>query len=200
MATSEPSARAVHPDTQAVLLLCATLPRKSGPDVKPLTLSEYNALASWLARQGRRPASSVEDGDAALPGAERGLPSADRLRALLGRGFQLAAALEGWQRLGLWVISRGEECYPERLRRQLRSAAPPLLYGAGELARLDQGGLAIVGSRNIDEEGLAFTRRVAHRCAEQGLQVVSGGARGVDRAAVVSVMEANGGAVAVLAE
>lgn len=190
----------IHPDTQAVLLLCAALPRKSGPDVKPLTVSEYNALASWLGRHGRRPASLVDAGEDALPAAEPGLPSADRVLALLGRGFQLAAALEGWQRLGLWVISRGEDSYPERLRRQLRSAAPPLLYGAGDLSRLNQGGLAVVGSRNVDEEGLSFTRRVGERCAEQGVQIVSGGARGVDRAAVSSALAASGGAVAVLAE
>jgi predicted Rossmann fold nucleotide-binding protein DprA/Smf involved in DNA uptake len=190
----------IHPDTQAVLLLCAALPRKGGPDVKPLTLSEYNALASWLAHHGRRPASLVGSGENALPEEEPGLPSADRLRALLGRGFHLAAALEGWQRLGLWVLSRGEDSYPERLRRHLRSAAPPLLYGAGDLSRLNQGGLAVVGSRNVDEEGLAFTRRVGERCAEQGVQIVSGGARGVDRAAVASVLVGGGGAVAVLAE
>ncbi|MHB1423932.1 MAG: DNA-processing protein DprA [Gemmataceae bacterium] len=190
----------VHPDTQAVLLLCGAFARGSGPNDKPLTLSEYNALAAWLGRQGRRPASLIQGGDAALPGAEPGLPDTERLRALLGRGFQMAAALEGWQRLGLWVISRGEDCYPERLRRHLRSAAPPLLYGAGDLARLNLGGLAVVGSRNVDEEGLSFTRRVAQRCAEQGVQIVSGGARGVDRAAVAAVLEAGGGAVAVLAE
>lgn len=190
----------IHPDTQAVLLLCAALPRKSGSDDKPLTLGEYNALASWLAHHGRRPASLVGSGENALPDAEPRLPSADRLRALLGRGFQLAAALEGWQRLGLWVISRGEDHYPERLRRHLRSAAPPLLYGAGDLSRLNQGGLAVVGSRNVDEEGLSFTRRVGERCATQSVQIVSGGARGVDRAAVASVLAAGGGAVAVLAE
>ncbi len=200
MVSSQPSPGAVHPDTQAVLLLCAAFPRRSSPDVKPLTLSEYNALAAWLGRHGRRPASLVEGGSEALPGAEAGLPALDRLRALLGRGFQMAAALEGWQRLGLWVISRGEERYPERLRRHLRSAAPPLLFGAGDLNRLNQGGLAMVGSRNIDEEGLSFTRRVAQRCAEQGVQIVSGGARGVDRAAVTAALENGGGAVAVLAE
>lgn len=200
MVSSQPSPGAVHPDTQAVLLLCAAFPRRSGPDVKPLTLSEYNALAAWLGRHGRRPASLVEGGSEALPGAEAGLPAVDRLRALLDRGFQMAAALEGWQRLGLWVMSRGEDCYPERLRRHLRSAAPPLLFGAGDRNRLNQGGLAVVGSRNIDEEGLSFTRRVAQRCAEQGMQIVSGGARGVDRAAVAAVLEGGGGAVAVLAE
>lgn len=189
-----------HPDTQAVLLLCATLPRKGGPDVKPLTLSEYNSLASWLGRHSRRPASLVDAREDALPEEEAGLPSADRLRALLGRGFQLAAALESWQRLGSWVISRGEDCYPERLRRHLRSAAPPLLYGAGDFSHLKRGGLAVVGSRNIDEEGLSFTRRVGEHCAEQGVQIVSGGARGVDRAAEASVLAAGRVAVAVLAD
>lgn len=200
MTSTPPSPEAVHPDTQAVLLLCGAFARRSGPDVKPLSLSEYNAVAAWLGRQGRRPASLVQSGEEPLPGTEAGLPSADRLRALLGRGFQMAAALEGWQRLGLWVISRGEDCYPERLRRHLRSAAPPLLYGAGDLDRLNQGGLAVVGSRNVNEEGLSFTRRVAERCAGQGVQIVSGGARGVDRAAVSAVLAADGGAVAVLAE
>jgi predicted Rossmann fold nucleotide-binding protein DprA/Smf involved in DNA uptake len=200
MASTELSSGSVHPDTQAVLLLCASFPRRGGSDVNPLTLSEYNALASWLGHQGRRPASLVQPGDASLPPAEPGLPSADRLRALLDRGFQLAAALDGWQRLGLWVISRGEDRYPERLRRHLRAAAPPLLYGAGDPTRLNQGGLAVVGSRNVDEEALTFTRRVAQRCAEQSVQIVSGGARGVDRAAVAAVLDGGGGAVAVLAD
>ncbi|MGH7172299.1 MAG: DNA-processing protein DprA [Gemmataceae bacterium] len=190
----------VHPDTQTVLLLCASFSRAGRFDVKPLTLREYNAVASWLGRHGRRPASLLQAGEEAIPDGEPGLPAADRLRALLDRGFQLAAALEGWQRLGLWVISRGEDCYPERLRRHLRSSAPPLLYGAGDLARLNLGGLAVVGSRNIDAEGRSFTQRVAARCAEQGVPIVSGGAGGVDRAAVEAILEAGGGAVAVLAE
>src|SRR5438067_2008661 len=112
----------------------------------------------------------------------------------------MATALDHWQRLGLWVISRGEDRYPERLRRNLRSAAPTLLYGAGEITRLNRGGLAVVGSRNVTEEDLSFTRRVAERCVGAGIQVISGGARGVDQAAVAAALEAGGEAVAVLAE
>lgn len=190
----------VPPDTQAVLLLCGSFAQAGQADVKPLTVSEYNAVASWLGRQGRRPASLLQTGEDALPSGEPALPPADRLRALLDRGFQLAAALEGWQSLGLWIVSRGEECYPERLRRHLRSSAPPLLYGAGDSARLNLGGLAVVGSRHIDPEGRSFTQRVAVRCVEQGVQIVSGGAGGVDRAVVEAALEVGGGAVAVLAE
>lgn len=191
---------AVHPDTQAVLLLCGNLAGGGTSEVRPLSLGEYNALATWLARKGRRPADLLNSGDEPDPAEEPGLPAADRVRALLGRGFQMATALERWQRLGLWVISRGEECYPERLRRTLRSAAPALLFGAGDVSRLALGGLAVVGSRDTDEEGLSFTGHVAERCAAQGVQVISGGARGVDQAAVAGALEAGGGVVAVLAD
>jgi predicted Rossmann fold nucleotide-binding protein DprA/Smf involved in DNA uptake len=200
MASTPLPPESVHPDTQAVLLLCASFARAGRSDVKPLTLGEYNAVAAWLGRRNRRPASLLQSSEEPFPDGEPGLPAADRLRALLDRGFQLAAALDGWQRLGLWVISRGEDCYPERLRRHLRSSSPPLLYGAGDRARLNLGGLAVVGSRNIDAEGRSFTRRVSCRCAEQSVQIVSGGAGGVDRAAVDAILEAGGGAVAVLAE
>ncbi len=199
MLTTPLAPETVHPDTQVVLLLCGTF-AKEGGGAKPLTLREYNLVALWLGRQGRRPADLVEASDELFPAGEVGLPSAERVRALLSRGVQLAAALERWQRLGLWVMSRGEDCYPEHLRRNLRSAAPALLYGAGDVSRLSRGGLAVVGSRDIDEEGLAFTRRVAERCAGAGVQVISGGARGVDQAAVSAALDAGGGAVAVLAD
>jgi predicted Rossmann fold nucleotide-binding protein DprA/Smf involved in DNA uptake len=190
---------AVHPDTEAVLLLCGTFAKGSGP-TKPLNLSEYNALAAWLSRLGKRPADLLRNFESLLSLGEPGLPPPGRVRELLDRGMQMALALEHWQRLGIWVISRGEDRYPERLRRNLRSAAPPLLYGAGDIARLGLGGLAIIGSRDIDEEGLSFTRRVAERCAGQDIQVISGGARGVDQAAVAAALEAGGGAIVVLAD
>jgi predicted Rossmann fold nucleotide-binding protein DprA/Smf involved in DNA uptake len=190
----------VPPDTQAVLLLCGTFARGQTTDAKPLTPTEYNAVASWLSRNNRRPASLLQNDAELWPAEEAGLPASERVKALLDRGFQMAAALEGWQRLGLWVLSRADEQYPERLRRMLRAAAPPLLYGAGDIARLDQGGLAVVGSRDIDEDGLTFTRRIAERCAGQGVQIVSGGARGVDQAAVAAALDADGGAVAILSD
>jgi predicted Rossmann fold nucleotide-binding protein DprA/Smf involved in DNA uptake len=112
----------------------------------------------------------------------------------------MATALERWQRLGLWVIGRGEDRYPKRLRRVLRNDAPILLYGAGDAARLGLGGLAVVGSRDADQETLAFTSRVVERSVAAGMQIISGGARGIDQAAVRATLEAGGGAVAVLAE
>jgi predicted Rossmann fold nucleotide-binding protein DprA/Smf involved in DNA uptake len=200
MVQSQLASEIVRPDTQAVLLLCGSFARPSSAEAKPLTLQEYNALATWLVRQRKRPADLLRGAEDLLTAGVPELPEAERIRSLLARGVQMATAVDHWQRLGLWVISRGEDRYPERWRRSLRLAAPALLYGVGDVARLTRGGLAIIGSRDIDEEGLSFTRRVAGRCADNGLQVISGGARGVDQAAVSAALEAGGGAVAVLAD
>ncbi len=199
MAATEPAADAVPPDTQAALLLCAPF-GTPGHDPRPLAPREYDSLVAWLARKGRRPAELLRP-RAVLPSAdEPGLPSAVRLRALLARGVELAAALERWHRLGLWVISRADDTYPQRLRRKLRPAAPVLLYGAGERARLNAGGLAVVGARDADDQAVTFAQTVAARCAAGGVQVISGGARGIDRAAVSAALEAGGTAVVAVAD
>ena len=66
----------------------------------------------------------------------------------------MALALERWQRAGLWVISRGDAAFPKQLKRQLKHAAPPILYGAGSQDLLDMGGLAIIGSRDASIQPL----------------------------------------------
>jgi len=186
----------LSPDTQAVLLMCGRLGgRRDGAD--PLTDSEYNLLAMWLQNQEMRPADLLgEDGRHLLE--ESGLPvSASRLQALLERGTTLALAVESWSNKGLWVLSRSDEQYPRRLRGR-KKPAPPILYGVGDADLLSHGGLAIVGSRDVDDEALDFSRAVARACAKQGMQVVSGGARGVDTEATVAALEAGGSAVGVL--
>jgi len=42
--------------------------------------------------------------------------------------------------------------YPKRLKTRLKEDAPPVLYGCGDVALLENGGLAVVGSRHVDDE------------------------------------------------
>src|SRR5262249_44061850 len=153
---------------QATLLLCADL-TPGGP--KPLNLTEYNALAAWLNARQCRPASLLSEGGLP-PVGEPGLVERERLEALLARGVSLATKVERWHRMGLWIVSRAEATYPERVRRVLRHQAPPVLYGVGDRALLGRGGLAIVGSRDTDEDGLEFARQLARRCAAEGVAVM----------------------------
>ncbi|MGB3208729.1 MAG: DNA-processing protein DprA [Crinalium sp.] len=191
----------LQPDTQVILLLCASFGQDRQTEPQPLTLKEYNALAGWLKENKLTP------GDLLNPTYKNQLAqinidklNSDRLMALLERGVMLSLAVEKWTSQGLWVIGRSDAEYPQPLKQKLRFSAPPIIYGVGNIELLSQGGLAVVGSRDVDEEGLNYTQKVVKTCAEQGIQIISGGARGVDLASMLGVLKAGGTAVAVLAE
>jgi predicted Rossmann fold nucleotide-binding protein DprA/Smf involved in DNA uptake len=189
------------PDTQAVLLLCGELGQRGGNGLKPLGPRQYNALASWLITQGMRPGDLLRpEGRTRLTTVEVQEVNSDRVGPLLDRGAALALLIEKWERSGLWVISRSDSCYPERLKRYLGQTAPPLLYGVGSQDLLNRGGLVVVGSRDRSEEDGEFARRVGEHCAKEGIAVISGAAKGIDRDAMSGALEAGGWALGVLAE
>lgn len=190
--------RILGPDTQAILLLCGRFGKTAKGDVQPLTQSEYNRLIKWLRGRKLSPASLIQpEGQEAILADDLPLDP-HRLHVLLERGGALALVVEGWDNQGIWVLSRYDNSeYPQRLA-DLGGQAPPLLYGVGEQKLLSHGGLAIVGSRDADEEALEYTQELARACARQGIQVVSGGARGVDSAAMQTAIEAGGTAVGIL--
>ena len=189
----------ISSDTQAILLLCASFGQSRDSEIKPLTISEYNHVADWLKSQQMRP-SYLLDQDVELKWNELLNISAERTKNLLKRGVTMALALEKWKSQGIWVLSRADKNYPERFRKHLRHMSPPILYGVGNCFTLSLGGLAIVGSRNVDEEGLEYTRRVSQSCVESGIQVISGAARGVDREAMLSALDIGGSVIGVMAD
>jgi predicted Rossmann fold nucleotide-binding protein DprA/Smf involved in DNA uptake len=108
--------------------------------------------------------------------------------------------LERLDDLGIWVLTRFDEDYPPRFSERLKGAAPVLLYGAGDARLLNRRGLAVVGSRNIDERGFALTEFIGNACAESKLAVYSGGARGVDKTAMGAALTTGGNAIGLLAD
>ncbi len=188
---------AMSEDAKAIVLLCGRLGVREGP--QPLRQREYNDLVVWLRNRDRRPADLLQAAVAAEAAAGAGLP-AERLANLLARGVQLGFAVERWNQSGLWVLCRSDADYPARFKSHLREKAPPILFGAGDRALLVGGGLAIVGSRDVDEAGERFSRDVGAWCARHGLPVVSGGARGVDRFAMAAALDAGGAVIGVLAD
>lgn len=188
-------AHVVSEETQVTLLLCGPLLASKQKGEAPLSPREFGKLKLELEKAG---ASLRELLGAGAGGLLEKLPlEVDRAKveALLGRGFLLSLALEKWSGMGLWVISRSDESYPKRLKERLQQQAPPLLYGCGDLELLERGGVAIVGSRDVDEAGASFTQALAGQCAAETMTVISGGAKGVDQIAMRSAAE-RGGAVA----
>jgi predicted Rossmann fold nucleotide-binding protein DprA/Smf involved in DNA uptake len=103
--------------------------------------------------------------------------------------------LERWNARAIWVVSRADASYPRRLKARLKENAPPVLYGCGDAALLDTGGLAVVGSRHVDDELISYAQNVGRLAATAGRTVISGGAKGIDRAAMHGALQ-TGGAVA----
>ena len=189
-------------NTRAILLLTAPLiigrERRSSP--RPLAAGEYNRLARRLRELQRQPADLLGNGARPLLEECRLDLDADRLAGLLDRGFLLSQAIERWRTRALWVTSRADAEYPLRLRKRLREQAPPLLYGCGNRTDLDTGGLAVVGSRNVDDSLIAYTEGVGRLAAGAQRTLVSGGARGIDQAAMRGALDAGGAVACVLAD
>ncbi len=187
----------ISDDTKAVLLLCGFF----GSDrvEKPLSPPEYSRVVKWLVEMNRRPGDLIHDISVAQVAGPTQIAE-DRLEQLIQRGVKLAFALEEWERNGIWVISRGDAEYPEKLKKHLKGLAPPILFGVGDKSLCEEISLGMVGSRNVDQDGEAFARSIARICAENGHAVVSGGARGVDQISMNSAISAGGKAIGVLAE
>ena len=192
-------------DGHALLALCSAfaLPddvSATGPS--PFTLSEWNQLARQLQSSSLKRPADLQGRTANELSKDLGLPvqDAERISRLLERSGGLALQLEGLFSRGLWALTRLDERYPARLRETLKHQAPTVLFGAGEIELLQRPGVAVIGSRNIDEAGTAFARQIGGKAAAANLAVVSGGARGTDRLAMEGVLAADGVALGALAD
>ena len=184
---------------EAILLLTARFGRPTSDAPRPLGVAEWGRFALWLKTQGAEPEDLLQNDWRPLL-REWSDPSIglERIDYLLGRAGALALSLEKWERAGIWVVVRSDIDYPSRLKERLRGECPPFFFGCGSRRLLGQSGIAIVGSRNANQEDLEFTSRLGGEAARQGLSVVSGGARGVDEAAISGAMASEGTAVGVL--
>ncbi len=189
----------VSPNTEAILLLTAPLLiGKKAESVKPLTPREYRELATALIEIGRQPADLLQD--SSLLGNIAQGSVVERVSKLLNRGLQLAQALDMWSQRGIKVLSRADREYPRRLKMRLKDCAPPLLYCCGNLDLFNRRGLAVVGSRKVDEhfELVDYADKVGAACAAENITVVSGGAKGADKISMLGSLKHGGTAIGIL--
>jgi predicted Rossmann fold nucleotide-binding protein DprA/Smf involved in DNA uptake len=121
-----------------------------------------------------------------------------RIAYLLSRDIQ--PNLSRLSSLGIFPLTRADADYPEKYRSRLKDSAPAVLFYAGEKALLGQPGIAVVGSRHLDEAGQACAKFVGNACGLSGQVLYSGGAKGVDTLSMDAALDARGTAVGVLAD
>lgn len=95
------------------------------------------------------------------------------------------------------IMTLHDPLYPSLLKEQV-AVAPPLLYVRGSLQPLSTQTIGIVGTRQPSTEGGRWAREFASRAAENGWQVVSGLALGIDAAGHQGALDAGGYTLAVL--
>jgi predicted Rossmann fold nucleotide-binding protein DprA/Smf involved in DNA uptake len=186
---------------QAILLLAAHFSAPGHGDPTPLTPMEYGRLSAWMLENQFEPKDMLScfNDIRATWVDPKAKVTGDRLEFLLGRGVAMGIALEKWNSAGIWIITEADSGYPERLRRKLLKDAPPLFFGIGNQGLLNAGGLALVGSRKIDSADRDYSQRLAQAAANAGMNVVSGGAKGVDETSMLAALEVDGTALGILA-
>ena len=190
----------MNEQAQSVVLLTAVLGKHAPHGPKPLSIGEWAVFARMLHGRGLNPAQLLGgDIDALMADWQHPAITADRIQRLLDRGTALGLCQERWERAGLWLLVRSDPDYPRKLKRHLEWKSPPLLFGCGNRKLLGQRGLAVVGSRNASEADLAAAAQLGREAATAGCSVISGGARGVDEAAMLAGLRTEGTAIGVLA-
>ena len=88
--------------------------------------------------------------------------------------------------------------YSPILKSNLKYSSPIVLYTKGNKQILHEKSIAIVGSRNANENALKFTDNVAKMASAEYKVVVSGFAKGVDKQALDSTLAYKGQSIIVL--
>lgn len=178
------------------LLLSSSL---GNPERKPLTPYRLRQLSSrYLALPSADGEKTLEPGDLLAIGFDR--ETAERTVALLSEEAALDRYLEKAAILGCVPITRANPEYPLLLRKRLGPDCPGCLWLKGDLSLLEYPAVSLVGSRDLKAENERFAREAGRQAAIQGYVLVSGNARGADRAAQQACLDAGGKVISVVAD
>jgi len=151
----------------------------------------------------KRLLAELETPDAVMGASET------RLQEVYGVGPKIARAISGFDvgdkvdielekadKIGADIVILDDARYPALLR---EIYTPPLvLYIRGDIERMPEYNVAIVGTRLVSEYGKKATRYLAKGLAEANCGIVSGLARGIDTEAHKAALKAGGTTFAVL--
>ena len=168
-------------------------------DRKILTDAQIRTLTERMAMAGEKGDDrAMEPGDLISLGYGRDM--AQRIVCLLSQQEELRAYLREGERQGCHLLTRGEEAYPQLLRKRLGGESPCCLFYQGDPELLRTPAVSLVGSRDLYPRNREFAREAGRQAALHGLTLVSGNARGADRTAQEACLQAGGRVISVVAD
>lgn len=184
------------PLEKGFLLLTSHL---GNPERKPMTVAQFRNLAARM-KTMPEPKEDRELTTEDLLSIGCSCGTAQEILELLKDGEILELYLKKGERLDCKPISRLDGRYPVSVRRKLGLESPGCLWALGDVNILNAPGIALVGSRELKEKNRVFAEEVGYQAAVHGLTLISGNARGADRVAQESCLEAGGRVISVVAD
>lgn len=169
------------------------------PDRPVLTVAQFRTLADRMIHADCVP----EERDlqmADLLSLGYGREKAGRILRLLQEEDLLHHYISRGKRLDCVPVTRVTAQYPLILRQRLGQDSPGTLWAKGDLSLLTLPAISLVGSRELRPENHTFAQAVGRHAASQGLVLVSGNARGADRAAQDACLEEGGRVICIVAD
>lgn len=123
-----------------------------------------------------------------------------RILGLLSQRALAQAYVDRGRRLGYGCITRSSPQYPAVFRELLGAQAPAVLWYRGNPDFLRTATVGLVGCREATPQALEFAATAGYQAARQGFTLVSGGAKGCDRAAQEGCLKQGGRVIEILAQ
>lgn len=186
----------MNPREKGFLLLSSRL---GDPDRRPLSMYQLHNLAERVRKSPQENTEgTLEFSDLLEMGLDR--TAARKILILLEDDALLRHYVANGLEAGCVPITRVSEGYPLILRQRLGLDSPGCLWAKGDLSLLERPGISLVGSRDLLPENRDFARQVGQACAEQGIVLISGNARGADQTAQQAALEKGGSVICVVAD
>ena len=180
-------------NAMSAILLCSYIGVNQDDVLKPFSLGEWNVFLVRIIEKNLEPAVVLNEDLEILNGLNYDEKNIERIKKLVSRGGAAALELENLAGRGIEVITLFDTDYPVLLKRRLKRKTPPVLFYSGDINLAKKIGIAVVGSRNIEPEGIEFTKELVRKASEERLIIYSGGAKGVDTVSENTAIQ-NGGA------
>lgn len=181
-------------NAMSAILLCSYIGINKDDTTKPFSLGEWNQFLDKVIDMKLDPSVVLSNDMGMLTQLKYSSNEIERIKKLVSRGGAVAFEIDDLSNKGIEVITLFDADYPVLLKRKLKRKTPPILFYAGDINLAKKIGIAVVGSRDVDQAGMEFTRKLVSRASEERLVVYSGGAKGVDSISEITAIE-NGSAV-----
>ena len=187
-------------NAMCAILLCSNLGINKGNSLKPLSLKEWNIFLEKMIEIKENPSVVFSNESNWMEKMNYSEEEKERMVQLLARGVNVAFELDSLKNKGIQVITMFDSDYPVLLKRKLKTKTPPVLFYAGNLELAKKVGIAVVGSRNVDDEGMRFAEELVKKASKEKLIIYSGGARGVDTISETTALNSGGAVVSFVAD